>query len=210
MRKGSGVIKKILLFLVLMLLGGGGWFIYSNPSARQTFEDGRWILEHRDPDLYDDVDWMEGQIVKVLDGNWVYVKIPEGFVYALRIRGLEAPTLALRLSDDTLAMGKEAKKFLEDLGLRKEMRFQAIDMSELRYGHGYIEFQGKSLVLPMIQAGMARLHRSEITHFSTEDLLELLEAEREAKRSGVGIWDASLTLDWTIGDYSETGGSPSD
>ncbi len=208
MQKASGIIKKIILVLVLLLVGGVGFFIYSNPEARAAIEDAKWIYDNRDPQLYQGEEWLDGEIVKVLDGNWVYIKIPEGFVYALRIRGLEAPTLAVLLGDDTLKMGKKSQEFLEELVLRKKVRFQAIDMNDSRYGHGYIEYQGKSLVLPMVEAGMAKLKRSEITHLSKEELWELLQTEREAKNAETGIWDPSLNLDWTMGDYSDQGGAP--
>jgi len=208
MKKGSGVITKIVLVLILVGLAAGGWYIYQDPEARTAIEDARWITKHREPDLYKDVEWMDGEIVKVLDGNWVFVKIPEGFVYGLRIRGLEAPTLALLLTDDTLKMGQEAKKFLEELVLKKAVRFQSIDMNELRYGHGYIEFEDQSIVLPMIKAGMARLNRTEITHLPFDDLRTLLQAEREAQEAALGIWDPNLDLEWTMGDFSKSAGAP--
>lgn len=185
-----------------------GYVLYQDPNIRAKIDDARWIYDNRDASLHQGISWSEGEIVKVLDGNWVYVKIPEGFVYALRIRGLEAPTLAVRLSDDTLKMGQEAKKFLEELALKKPMQFQVIDMSDLRYGHGYIELNDESILLPMIKAGMARLNRQEITHFTNEDIMELLQTEREAKKSGVGVWDPSLQIDWTVGDFSQTGQAP--
>jgi endonuclease YncB( thermonuclease family) len=208
MKNGSGVIKKIILVLILLLVGGVGYYIYSNPEVQVEIKDAKWILENRDPEMHKSVEWREGQIVKVLDGNWVFIKIPEGFVYGLRIRGLEAPTLAVLLGDDTLKMGKEAHKFLEELTLRKNIQFQSIDMNDMRYGHGYIEFQGKSIVLPMVKAGMAKLNRSEVTHLPYEDLHELIKAEREAQESETGIWDTSLELDWTMGDFSEQADTP--
>ena len=208
MKNASGIITKIILVLILLFIGGVGFYIYSNPEAQAAIEDAKWIYDNRDPKLYEGEEWLDGEIVKVLDGNWVYVKIPEGFVYGLRIRGLEAPTLAVLLGDDTLKMGKESQKFLEELALRKKIRFQAIDMNDSRYGHGYIELQDQSIVLPMVKAGMAKLKRSEVTHLSKEELWELLQAEREAIGSEIGIWDPSLSLDWTMGDFSTEGDAP--
>lgn len=208
MKNGLGMLKKILLLIVLAAIAGGGYYAYTNPEIRSKLSDAKWIYDHQQSGAYDHVEWRDGQIVKVLDGNWVFVKIPEGFVYGLRIRGLLAPTLAVLLSDDTLKMGKASKAFLEELALRKDMRFQPIDMGDNRYGQGYIEFQGKSIVLPMIQAGMARLNREELTHFSKEALWELLRAEYEARQSEIGIWDPSLDLDWTVGDFESAGGPP--
>lgn len=207
-KKKSGSIWKIFLLIGVAALVGAGYVLLQNPRVQEKIEDARWIYENRDADLYQEIKWTDGEIVKVLDGNWVYVKIPEGFVYALRIRGLEAPTLAVRLSDDTLKMGQAAKKFLEELALRKPMRFQVIDMSDIRYGHGYIDLNDESILFPMIKSGMARLNRLEITHFDNETLLDLFEAEREAQKSGVGIWDPSLQIDWTVGDFSQTGQAP--
>ena len=208
MKSASGIIKKIIILLILLCIVGVGFYIYTNKEAQSAIKDAKWIYDNRDPQLYEGEEWLDGEIVKVLDGNWVYVKIPEGFVYGLRIRGLEAPTLAVLLGDDTLKMGKESQTFLEELVLRKKIRFQAIDMNDSRYGHGYIEFQGKSIVLPMVKAGMAKLKRTEITHFSDEELWELLQIEREAVKSGVGIWDPSLILDWTMGDFSSDSTTP--
>ena len=88
------------------------------------------------------------------------------------------------------------------------MKFQVIDMSDTRYGHGYIELNDESILFPMIKAGMARLNRSEITHFENQTLLDLFQAEREAQKSGVGIWGPSLQIDWTVGDFSQTGQAP--
>ena len=133
-----------------------------------------------------------------------YVKIQEGFVYALRIRGLEAPTLAVRLSDDTLELGQQAKAFLEELILKKPVRFQSIEMSDIRYGHGYVEFEGRTLVMDMIESGLARLKRSELTHLKRETLFALLDAERKAQAGGLGVWAEGLDINWTVGDYSET------
>ncbi len=208
MKNASGIITKIILVLILLFIGGGGFYIYSNPEAQAAIEDAKWIYDHHDPKMYQSEEWLDGEIVKVLDGNWVYVKIPEGFVYGLRIRGLEAPTLAVLLGDDTLKMGKESQKFLEELALKKKVKFQAIDMNDSRYGHGYIELEGQSIVIPMVKAGMARLKRSEITHLSKEELWDLLQTEREAVKTEVGIWDPSLTLDWTMGDFSMQGSAP--
>ena len=207
-KKNSGSIWKIFLIIGLAALVGAGYVMFQNPQVQEKVEDARWIYENRDADLYQGINWTDGEIVKVLDGNWVYVKIQEGFVYALRIRGLEAPTLAVRLSDDTLKMGQEAKKFLEELALKKPMRFQVIDMSDQRYGHGYIEINGESILFPMIRSGMARLNRQEITHFDNETLLDLFQTEREARKSEVGIWEPSLQIDWTVGDFSQTGKTP--
>jgi endonuclease YncB( thermonuclease family) len=146
MKNASGIITKIILVLILLFIGGVGFYIYSNPEAQAAIEDAKWIYDNRDPKLYEGEEWLDGEIVKVLDGNWVYVKIPEGFVYGLRIRGLEAPTLAVLLGDDTLKMGKESQKFLEELALKKKVKFQAIDMNDSRYGHGYIELEGHLLL----------------------------------------------------------------
>ena len=60
----------------------------------------------------------------------------------------------------------------------------------------------------MVKAGMAKLKRTEITHFSDEALWELLQIEREAVKSGVGIWDPSLILDWTMCDFSSDSTTP--
>ena len=207
-KKNSGSIWKILLLSGVAALVGAGYVLYQKPEVQEKVEDARWIYEHREADLYQGIDWTDGEIVKVLDGNWVYVKIKDGFVYALRIRGLEAPTLAVRLSDDTLKLGQASKKFLEELALKKPMRFQVIDMSDQRYGHGYIELNDESILFPMIKAGMARLNRSEITHLDNQTLLDLFQTEREAQKSGVGIWEPSLQIDWTVGDFSQSEQAP--
>ena len=44
-------------------------------------------------------------------------------------------------------------------------------MSDIRYGHGYVEFEGRTLVMDMIESGLARLKRSELTHLKRETLL---------------------------------------
>ena len=202
--KKGGAFKKAFIVILLLGLAGGGWWAWQQPAIRQQVEDYRWIHDHAQPDLHQGVEWWDGEIVKVLDGNWVYVKIKEGFVYALRLRGLEAPTLAIRLSDDTLTMGQEAKTFLEERILKNPVRFQSIEMSDIRYGHGYVEWQGASIILPMVESGMARLKRSEITHFSRETILELFAAERRAKEAGRGVWKEGVDINWTVGDYAES------
>ncbi len=200
----GGVVKKVFLWLLFIGLVSGGWWAWQQPEIRQKVEDYRWYQENADPELYQSVQWWDGEIVKVLDGNWVYVKIQEGFVYALRIRGLEAPTLAVRLSDDTLELGQQAKAFLEELILKKPVRFQSIEMSDIRYGHGYVEFEGRTLVMDMIESGLARLKRSELTHLKRETFFALLDAERKAQADGLGVWAEGLDINWTVGDYSET------
>lgn len=200
----GGVVKKVFLWLLFIGLVGGVWWAWQQPEIRQKVEDYRWYQENADPELYQSVQWWDGEIVKVLDGNWVYVKIQEGFVYALRIRGLEAPTLAIRLSDDTLELGQQAKSLLEELILKKPVRFQSIEMSDIRYGHGYVEFEGRTLVMDMIESGLARLKRSELTHLKRETLFALLDAERKAQADGLGVWAEGLDINWTVGDYSET------
>ena len=81
----GGVVKKVFLWLLFIGLVSGGWWAWQQPEIRQKVEDYRWYQENADPELYQSVQWWDGEIVKVLDGNWVYVKIQGGFVYALKI-----------------------------------------------------------------------------------------------------------------------------
>jgi len=103
-----------------------------------------------------------------------------------------------------LELGQQAKAFLEELILKKPVRFQSIEMSDIRYGHGYVEFEGRTLVMDMIESGLARLKRSELTHLKRETLFALLDAERKAQTDGLGVWAEGLDINWTVGDYSET------
>ncbi|MBT7534512.1 MAG: hypothetical protein HN610_03025, partial [Verrucomicrobia bacterium] len=77
MKSASGIIKKIIILLILLCIVGVGFYIYTNQEAQAAIEDAKWIYDNRDPQLYEGEEWLDGEIVKVLDGNWVYVKIPE-------------------------------------------------------------------------------------------------------------------------------------
>ncbi|MGA0327807.1 MAG: hypothetical protein ACO3OK_12480 [Limisphaerales bacterium] len=67
----GGVVKKVFLWLLFIGLVGGGWWAWQQPEIRQKVEDYRWYQENADPEHYQSVQWWDGEIVKVLDGNWV-------------------------------------------------------------------------------------------------------------------------------------------
>ena len=98
----------------------GGWWVWQQPEIRQKVEDYRWYQENADPELYQSVQWWDGEIVKVLDGKLGICQDPGRLCLCSEdSEGLEAPTLAVRLSDDTLELGQQAKAFLEELILKK-------------------------------------------------------------------------------------------
>lgn len=160
------------------------------------------------PDVPKDVKWGDtkevvkstvpgGSIYKVTyvnDGDGVSLKGKDGSNLTCRINQIDAPEVAHKdwttsagkkiLGNPDQAFGQESKKNLEQMILDKEV---TVLVTQEKAGRKYceVEFQGKSLALSQVQAGLAMVYDRFVT---ADRAVELKSAEAQAKAARKGLW----------------------
>jgi len=128
------------------------------------------------------------QVTKVSDGDTFHAKDQLGNDIKVRLIGIDAPESRRTSKEDVQYYGKEAKAFLTDLILGKNVRFEYDVGKKDRYGrtlvYVYLE-DGTFLNAELVKRGYATAYTVPPNVKYAEVLIDLQREAREAKR---GLW----------------------
>jgi micrococcal nuclease len=132
---------------------------------------------------------MAGQfrVTRVYDGDTIMAEGHDIVIYVL-LAGIDAPEIGSRKQQRQQPYGQEAKKYLENVILNKIADIKGYGIGLYPYNHliGEIYVEDKNINIEMIKEGFAEV----CTERPPEGLniTPYLEAEREAKAAGRGMW----------------------
>lgn len=133
------------------------------------------------------VSWAEdefkGRVTSVIDGNTIEVLSTDKETYTVLLHGIDCP-------DPGQHFAEQAKKYLEDLLLNKEITIQlkGKDRKGNRIGEIHIKDGATDPRAEMVRAGLA---------WTTEPIEELEELKERARSHGKGLWqDENPTPPW--------------
>jgi len=139
------------------------------------------------------------KVIKVIDGDTIYVSFPDGKIEKLRLLGIDTPEKIAKanrpneydnITDlEYLAIwGKRATKFVES---KLNNTFVYIEFDELagfkdKYGRllAYVYVDGTDFNAELVKLGYARVY----VEGEFKKKLYYLKLEEEAKKLGNGIW----------------------
>ena len=127
---------------------------------------------------------VQGQVVKVADGDTITLKKTDGQTIRIRFLGIDAP-------EHDQAGGPASKAHLESLvsGRNVTVRYRNLD----QYGRtvGKVLVDGKDVNLSQLQTGNAWFYRSYQKSMFPEDRPIYEAAEEKARSERVGLWSES-------------------
>ena len=190
-------VRNLLGLAFLLMLVVAGYLAFQNRELVNSAKDAYWAFSNKTevPPRYEAT--VTGEVIKVLDGNWFHLKIPEGFVYAVRITGMEAPGIAITRDPDNPPQGNLSRTNLTQLILDKQVDVNILEMNDLRYGQGFVYLNGTNVAQLTVKDGMARLNREEIHGLEFEEKYRLVQAERQAQEQGLGVYQAGQSFSFT-------------
>jgi len=123
-------------------------------------------------------------ITKISDGDTVQAITREGTKLKVRLYGIDAPETK---KGDVLGepFSKESMERLAFLIYRKSVKIDIIDIDRYRRMVGIIWLKDANVNLEMIKAGMAEAY---VEYLKEPYRNVFIQAEREAKARGKGIW----------------------
>lgn len=168
----------------------------STTFQKDYFDTNQFIEDH---------EHFVGEVVKVVDGDTIWVRCKNGSVYKIRILGVDTPEIHRKnnpyeyytyngtpITNTTYLKlwGYRAKEYVENTLKNKEVVvvFDRISPKRDEYGRylAYIFVDGKDLGKSLIIYGYARVYRSKF-----ELLDRYLEYEKYAKKHKIGLWNYS-------------------
>ena len=132
-----------------------------------------------------------GTVTKVSDGDTIHVTTPEHTKLKVRLYGIDAPETPKinkrsgRISKPGQPYGEESWKALEIKIMRKQVKLDIIDIDKYRRMVGMIWLGDRNINLEMVSEGYAEAY---VEYLKPPYRSEFIEAEREAKSAGRGIW----------------------
>ncbi|MEW9898585.1 thermonuclease family protein [Chitinivorax sp. PXF-14] len=137
------------------------------------------------------VEWVEGTVVAVADGDTVTVLDAEQVQHKIRLAFIDAP-------EKHQAFGQRAKQALADRVFRQPVRVEVVDKD--RYGRsvGRIWLQDTDINLAQLADGYAWHYQQYARRGqSKSDFARYQEAEKSAREQGLGLWsDADPVPPW--------------
>ncbi len=189
--------RKLLAIAFVIGLAAVAYLAYLNRERFNPVVDAYWAYQNKTEQAPQYLSSITGEVIKVLDGNWFHIKIPEGFVYAVRITGMEAPGLGRASESEELPLGNQCKENLTTLLQDQTVDVNVLEMNDLRYGQGFVYLNQTNVAQLLVQDGMGRLNRTEILGLEWEEKYHLARAERHAQENALGVYAAGLDLDFT-------------
>jgi len=127
------------------------------------------------------------KVTRVYDGDTIMAEGHDIIIYVL-LAGIDAPEIGSRKQQRQQPYAQEAKRHLERLILNKVVDIKAYGIGPYPYNHliGEIYSMDKNINIEMIKEGFAEVCRERPPDGLT--IAQYLEAEREAKAAGRGIW----------------------
>ena len=189
-REGES-IRVIILIMILMLSG-----CISSTSQENHYDPYQFIESH---------EHFVGKVIKVVDGDTLWVRCKNGSVYKVRILGIDTPEIyhknnpqeyytyeGVPITNTTYLKlwGYRAKEYLEERLKNREVVvvFDRIAPKRDRYNRylAYIFVDGEDVGGDLILKGYARVYPSP---FELRD--KYLEYQEYARRHRVGLWNYS-------------------
>jgi len=173
-------LKRFLWFLALVLAAGYYW---------QTDQPSRKISSRGSPtELPLEVVTAEnfiGRVTHVSDGDTLSMSLTEsGAEIKIRLYGLDAPEL-------NQPHGKEARDFLSDLLLNREVRVKKQDIDQYGRVVGQIYDSGLFVNMTLVASGHAWVYEQ----FCHEPICRQMKAEEaKARQKKIGLWNRSAPL----------------
>ena len=133
---------------------------------------------------------LQGQVVRVADGDTVTVRDSRAKTHRVRLAGIDAP-------EQAQPHGAASREHLVQLvaGREVEVRYRKVD----DYGRlvGTLWLAGQDLNLTQLQAGLAWHYRHYQDEQPRAERLAYASAEAEARQAGRGLWqDPAPTAPW--------------
>jgi endonuclease YncB( thermonuclease family) len=126
-------------------------------------------------------DQLQGQVVKVSDGDTVTVLDEQRQQHVIRLAGIDAP-------EKSQPHGQKSKAFLSQavFGRHVTVQFDKRD----RYGRivGQVVVQGEDANLQQLQAGWAWHYKQYQREQTPQDRADYAEAEVKARDKNLGLW----------------------
>ncbi|MCS1407262.1 MAG: hypothetical protein M2R45_00419 [Verrucomicrobia subdivision 3 bacterium] len=189
-------VRKLLGLLFVLILMAASVVAYQNREIFNPIIDAYWAFTNKPEQPLRFQANITGEVIKVLDGNWFHIKIPEGFVYAVRITGMEAPALGRVPDPLNPPLGNLSRTNLTELLLDKTVKINILEMNDTRYGQGFVYLNTTNIAQFMVSQGMARLNRQEILGLKVKEKYRLAQAERLAIEQNLGVYETGETFDW--------------
>lgn len=181
------VLHKVYVGILFALLGCVLFYIYQNRmvfSPGADFVRALWIRQEAAPIVAAEI---TGDVVQVMDLSSFQMKVGTGYLYNVRLGGLEFP-----FPDERDLDGKKLRRIgktnLSDLVLSKKVHVKFTYISEHRSGVGTVYLGETNVNAVMAAAGFAKPKRQYLKGLSIDQLYALLRAERAAKTRKLGIW----------------------
>lgn len=142
-----------------------------------------------------DIEFIEGKVLLVIDGDQFRVKASDGAAYNVRLHGVDAP-------EDLQPFGPESRKALEEIALGKDVKVVVHRKdSQGRYiGTAYIG--GQDIAVKQLERGNAWHYKRFGGEQASDARMRYAMAELKARDAKKGLWtDAMPVPPW---EYRES------
>ncbi len=132
-----------------------------------------------------------GTVTKVSDGDSIQITTPEQTKLKVRLYGIDAPETTKisrrtgQVSKPGQPHGDESWKALENKITGKHVKLEILDIDKYRRMVGMIWLDDQNINLEMVREGFAEAF---IEYLKPPYRTQFLDAEREAKSAGRGVW----------------------
>ncbi len=136
---------------------------------------------------------LEAQVVRVLDGDTMKVRLDSGKTEVVRFWGIDAPESYARRYGYTEYLGRDSARFTRELLQGKRVRLQAQARGDEpgrdRYRRilAFVYHENRDVCALLVEKGLARVYRK----FKSPRHAELVKIEDAAREKGLGIWNAA-------------------
>lgn len=142
-------------------------------------------------------------VTSVTDGDTLTATVAagpnRGTKLRIRLAGIDAPETAHGPKQPGQPLGNEAKAALTQLLRGGQIRVLVVDVDRYRRAVACVYVGDAFVNETMVRRGMAYAYHQYIKTLPAPERERVLNAEREAKRAGVGVWglrDAELPADY--------------
>ena len=127
------------------------------------------------------------KVTRVYDGDTIMAEGHDIIIYVL-LAGIDAPEIGSPKQQRGQPYGQEAKKYLKKLILNKIVDIKGYGLGPYPFNHliGELYLKDKNINIEMVKRGLAEVYREKYPE--RLNIVPYLEAEKEAKSSGRGMW----------------------
>lgn len=179
-KKGQYSKKNILVIVIIaIILLGGSKYSKDISQLRNIFFNSE-SSENANYESKEDSS-LSGKVTHVSDGDTATLKDSNGTKHRIRLNGIDAPEIGQEY-------GIEAKSFLEDLVLNKNVDVEIIGKDQFDRILGVIKLNNKDINKEMLKNGLAWQYRFN-NDISYSDMV------KQAKQAKKNIWSDSNPID---------------